>query len=322
MRPALAALATEHGGVFLRSEAVECGYTERELRTHTRHRGPWVVVRRGVYAERELWDRLDEDGRYLLRVRAAHLNLTQEAVLSHYSAAVLLGLPMRPRWRDLVHVTRPGVSGGRTEHGVKHHTAGYLPSELLVMDGLLVTGLARTAVDIGRESGFEDGVLATDAVRRLGARDEELRLTLRSMVCWPGITAARAAVEVSDPGAETVGESLLRLVVLELGIGRPETQYEVLDGDWRAVADLRVGRHLFEFDGRVKYRGRQRGGVSDLPPEEVIWLEKRREDRLRGLGYGVSRVVWDELFGPRREQTKQRLRREFQATVRRYGNAA
>jgi hypothetical protein len=318
----LAAIAASHGGVFRRSEAVDCGYSEREIRTQTRHRGPWVVVRRGVYAERETWEQLDDDGRYLLRVRAAHLNLTREAVLSHYSSGVVLGLPMRPRWRELVHVTRPGVTGGRTEHGVKHHPAGYRPGEIVVVDGLRVTGLARTAVDIGRESGFEDGLVAADAAKRLGALDEELAETLSGMSCWPGNTRARAAVELSDKGAQTIGESLLRLVVLELDIGRPQTQYEVVDGDWVAVADLRVGRHLFEFDGRVKYLGRERGGVSDLPPEEVIWLEKKREDRLRGLGYGVSRVVWDELFGPTRARTRQRLRGEYLSTLRRYGNVA
>jgi hypothetical protein len=321
MRPELNAAAAGQGGLFRRQDAIACGYTEREMRTCTGHGGEWVTVRRGVYVERTLWESLDEDGRYGLKVRAAHLNLRTDAVLSHHSAAVVWKMPLRPRWRDLVHVTRPGVTGGRTEHGVKHHPAGYRPAEVTVRHGLRVTGLARTAVDIGRESGFEDGVVACDAALRLGATHEELEEVLAPMTSWPHVARARAAVAVADQGAATIGESLTRLLVSELGIGVPETQFEVLDQGWRAVADLRVGRHLFEFDGKVKYVGRDRGGVADRPAEEVLWQEKRREDRLRSLGYGVSRVVWAELFGVRRQQAKSRLAGEYLQTLRRYQRA-
>ena len=58
---------------------------------------------------------------------------------------------------------------------------------------------------------------------------------------------------------------------------------------------------VIEFDGRVKY-GR---GADELDPfgrrrsgQEVLWQEKRREDRLRELGYEVVRVVWSELDSP------------------------
>jgi len=33
----------------------------------------------------------------------------------------------------------------------------------------------------------------------------------------------------------------------------------------------------------------------------------------------MSRIVWDDLWGLRRERTKIRLRREYAATVARYG---
>ncbi len=122
------------------------------------------------------------------------------------------------------------------------------------------------------------------------------------MTYWPHVTRARAAVEIADGGAQNVGESLLRLMVLELGIGRPETQYVVTEGSRRAEVDLRVGRHLFEFDGRVKYVDREHGGVADRPVTQVLWEEKQREDWLRRVygGHGMSRVVWDELFGDAR----------------------
>ena len=54
--PQLRALAARQGGVVTRRQCLAAGYTEVELRGLTAVHGPWVTVRRGVYAERELWD--------------------------------------------------------------------------------------------------------------------------------------------------------------------------------------------------------------------------------------------------------------------------
>jgi hypothetical protein len=323
MRPRLRAHAAAQGGLVTRKQALACGYTERELKTRTGHGGAWVVVRRGCYAERSLWDSFGEDGRYLLCVRAVALSACREGVLSHGSAAAAHGLPLRPRWRQLVHVTRPDVHGSRTEGGVKHHLGKLGDPDAVVVAGLVVTSLARTAVDVAREHGYEDGVVAVDAARRLGVPRPDLDAVLGPMANWPHVTVARAAVEVSDGGAQTIGESLLRLIVLELGLGVPQTQFRITEGGRWADVDLRLGRHLFEFDGRIKYRGREQGGVADRPPEEVVWLEKKREDWIRRAdgGYGMSRVVWSELFGPARRHTVRRLGEEVAQTWRRFGDA-
>jgi hypothetical protein len=322
MNPQLRALASCQGGVFTRAQAVSSGCSERELRTRAGARGDWVVVRRGAYVERAIWDLLDEDGRYRLMVRAVMLNTQAPAVPTHSSAAVFLGIPMRPHWRRLVHLTRPDVTGGRVEAGVSHHRSLLAPEDCIRVDGLVVSARARTAVDIGREFGFEDGVVAADAALRLGASRTELEEHVDRMRCWRGVTQSRAAVGAADGGAESIGETLLRLLLEELGMGRPETQVELSDGSRKARVDLRLRRHLFEFDGKVKYVGRAGGGVADRPVEQVVWEEKRREDWLRGLdgGYGMSRVVWADLLGQARAATKRRLARDIAASDRRYGH--
>jgi very-short-patch-repair endonuclease len=48
---------------------------------------------------------------------------------------------------------------------------------------------------------------------------------------------------------------------------------------------------VIEFDGKVKYRD----GDGD-----TLFQEKRREDRLRRLGYTVIRVTWSDLGRPER----------------------
>jgi hypothetical protein len=116
--PHLQAVALRQGGAFTRQQAVDAGCTERELKTRIGPHGDWTRVRRGAYADRRLWEDLDEAGRYRIRVHAAALTATEPAVVSHASAAAFLGFPMRPRWMSLVHLTRPGVSGGRVEGGV------------------------------------------------------------------------------------------------------------------------------------------------------------------------------------------------------------
>jgi hypothetical protein len=322
MNPQLRAVASRQGGVFTRAQAISCGCSERELRTRTGARGDWVVVRRGAYVERSIWEALDADGRYRLEVRAVMLNTQAPAVPTHSSAAVFLGFPMRPHWRRLVHVTRPDVTGGRVEAGVSHHRSLLTADDCVLVEGLVVSAPSRTAVDIGREFGFEDGVVAADAALRGGASRGELEGQVARMRCWPRITGARAAVDAADAGAESIGESLTRVLIEELGMGSPETQVELSDGSRKARVDLRLRRHLIEFDGKVKYVGRADGGFADRPVEQVVWEEKRREDWLRECdgGYGVSRVVWAELFGPAREVTKRRLAREIARSDRLYGH--
>lgn len=321
MRPALFALTTSQSGLLTRAQALDAGCSERELRTLTGPRGPLVTVRRGVYVDRRSWDPADPTTRYALRVRATVLACSRPAVPSHASAAALLGLPLRPHWCDLVHLSRTGEHGGRTVAGVKHHRAALAPSDLVRRDGLEMTSPARTALDIARELGPTDGVVACDAVLRTGTSPAELRAAYAAVSGWPGGTRARAAVDLADGGAENVAESLLRLLVLELGLGTPQTQFEVVASGRRAFVDLRLRRHLIEFDGKVKYLGARDGGVATTSPDEVVWREKQREDWLRTQGYGMSRVIWKELFGALREQTKARLRQDIQRSDRIYGPA-
>lgn len=208
----------------------------------------------------------------------------------------------------------------RVRAGIKHHQARCLIPLVEQVNGIPVLSPARTALDIAREDGFDAGVVILDAVRNRGTTLAELELQLEPMRHWPHIVAAREALAFSDPGAESVGESLLRILVDELRLDLPmETQFELRDSTGWARCDLRVGRHVFEFDGGIKYRSPERGGVAEVDGDLVLMAEKRRQDWVCGFQLGMSRVVWDDLWGIRRERTKARLRREFGATVERFG---
>jgi very-short-patch-repair endonuclease len=87
----------------------------------------------------------------------------------------------------------------------------------------------------------------------------------------------------------------------------------------RAVVDFLLDEApvVIEFDGRVKY-----GRDADEPDpfghrrsrEQVVWDEKRREDRLRELGYEVIRVIWSDLDSPR--ELAARIRRAVERSRR------
>lgn len=319
MRPALAAIASSQGGLVTRAQARAAGCRGPELRGLTAPSGPWVVVRRGVFVERPLWQSMSPIDQWRARDRAAHLATTVEHELSHDSAARLHELPLVLIRHELSHVSRPDVRGSRTEHGVKHHKSAVPSAGRLMIDGLPVTGRARTALDVGREHGLASGLAACDAAMRTGLARSAFDAELVAMAHWPGVVAARTAAELADPRAENAGESLARLLILELGIGDVEPQFALRLSGRTVWVDLRVGCHGFEFDGKLKYRSRAEGGVASRPAEDVVWDERQRERDVMAVGLGMSRLTWDDLFGTARERAKARLLNEYAVTAVRFG---
>ncbi|MEZ5097829.1 MAG: type IV toxin-antitoxin system AbiEi family antitoxin domain-containing protein [Nocardioides sp.] len=298
-RPALAAVAHGQFGLFTRGDALAAGYSSAEIRARVGPRGAWRVVRRGVYIPARQWDDAISDDQWWWRDVAAHLQMTAEHVLSHDSAARGHGLPLLRQSVPLLHVTRPGVGGSRTRHGVKHHLGRERPAVVVRRGGIGLTGLARTALDLAREHGFSAGVVALDAALRREATVRDVEMELARMTSWPFVMTARRAFAFADPAAESVGESLTRILLAELGLGPIETQFPVPVGDGVRWCDLRVGRHVFEFDGLVKYRSPADGGVASIDPAEVAFRDRRRDTEIGEHGLGISHVVWEDLFAGR-----------------------
>jgi len=319
MRTELATAAAAQSGVFTRAQARTAGYRGPEIRQLTSPGGEWIVLRRGAFAEREYWESLDPYREQPLALaRAVHLSLEVEHVMSHDSAAHAWGLPLVLPAHRLIHVTRPGVGGSRTEHGVKHHLARP-PEGLFVASGLPVTSVARTALDLAREHGRLSGLAACDKALRLGATPADFEAVITSMWSWRHVTRVREAARAADPGAETPGETLTRDLVVQLGAGLPITQFPVEVSHGTAWCDLILGCHVIEFDGRRKYRPTDQGGDARGDPAEVIWKEKVRERDVTSHGLGISRVFWDDAMPSARQRTLARLHTEYDATCRRFG---
>jgi predicted transcriptional regulator of viral defense system len=293
---------------LLTSDLTRAGYSPTELARLSRT-GGLVHLRRGAWLAEEP---ADDVVRHRLLI-AATLDLTADAVVSHGSAAVLHGLPSFETLTR-VHLTR---SDGRGKlRGYVHlHVAPVDASELVVLDGVAVTSLARTVVDLARALPFAEAVATGDAALRLGLAAEDLDEALSRAGRRPGIGGARRVAAFADGRSESVGESLSRVVLHRLGLAPTTLQLEVFDPGGRFVGRSDFGwedrRTLGEFDGRVKYGRSLR---SDQPVEDVLWSEKQREDELRDLGWQLARWTWWHLEHER--VLEARLRRALQRGTR------
>jgi hypothetical protein len=170
--------------------------------------------------------------------------------------------------------------------------------------------LERTALDLAREYGYQQGVVTADAALRMGADRRLMRTWTESMEDWPASREMKAVVAFADGGAQSPGESLTRIAVAEAGLPAPQSQFEIRDGDFVAFVDLVIPELMLalEFDGRIKYRRTRDSADPVIDDGDIVWAEKQREDRIRELGYDVIRVIWDYLFGARRVILLRRLR--------------
>jgi hypothetical protein len=247
--------------------------------------------------------------------------MRRDWVASHDSSAHEHGLPILEAPDPHVHITRPGFTGAWTKNGVKHHLARFSPEQVVEFEGIRGLDLARTAVDIAREHGTPYGEIACDAALRRGATRSQLAAAVAPMDHWPYVERTRSAVAFADPGAESLVESLGRILVAALGIQDMETQFPAMLEDGRVVwGDIRIGCHLFECDGKAKYRPVADGGLAERTASEVVWEEKKRERALHRIGLGTSRIIFEDYWNPRRDVVLARMRAEYDDTVALFGS--
>jgi len=280
--------------IRLTAQLLATGLSADELH-RLRRSGELERVRRGAYAPPAPDPAPEEAHRRLLA--AVLRQSSAESVVSHVSAAVLHGLPV---WRSslaVVHLTRPRTGGGRVRAGCELHTSLLQPSEVVALDGVRVTSLARTVADLARTLPLDQAVAAGDAALRRGLPLADVIGVLDGCRGWPGVGRARRAAGLLDGRSESAGESASRVRMHEAGLPAPVPQYEVYDGLGHLVGRADFGweeqRVLGEFDGRVKYGRLLRSG-RDV--EEIVYREKLREDALRDLGWRMARWTWPDLY--------------------------
>jgi hypothetical protein len=259
-------------------------------------------VRRGYFRPAAVPLTVSDD--YRLRIHAAAAARREPMVICDESAAELWGAPLMREDTRLVHVNRPGKAR-RTSAGVLVHRRDLADADVVEVDGLRVMSQEWTAIMLAAKLPLPRVLLPLDHLvatlnpdpagdpRAAGVIDRLLSLIPTGM---RGGGKARLALQVADARSGSAGESLSRGQMHLLRVPMPELQVPFSRGGGMAGADVvdfdwpELGR-FGEFDGKGKYfRADIAGG---RPPEEVLWEEKLREDRIRQHRPFAVRWGWD-----------------------------
>ena len=265
--------------------------TPEEIR-HRLDRGALTRFRRGGYGA--VLEESPEE-RHLRLMLATVPLVDGESVFSHTSAAVLHGLPVRLVSLQQATMIRRTSGHGNGTRNLRVRNTRLAANQVMDVEGLRVTTLARTVCDQARLEPFEWGVASADAALRMGLSIEELRFELFRFPRLFGIRRAQQVLRFADGAAESPGESLSRVQMARLGIPEPILQFEIFDENGELVARTDFGwpEHglVGEMDGETKYGELLKPNEK---PSHVIMREKQREQRLRRLGWWPVRWGWAE----------------------------
>lgn len=261
-------------------------------------RGELVRLRSGAYVRATIWASLTSDERIRLEVAAAQAVHRGDFIASHRSAAALWGLPRVRRHDDLVHQRVSRTTGSRTEHGIRKHAVEDVDLHLTTIDGIPVTDVDRTVLDLAATEPFSAAVAAADWALRNHTTKERLRVCLEEWNPRRARSRVQRVIEFADGAAQGPGESISRVQIFEEGLTMPVLQQRFddhlgligfVDFYWPDF-DL-----IGEFDGLLKYR--EERVMAGRSAGEVVSDEKIREDRLRATERRprVTRWVWATL---------------------------
>jgi putative AbiEi antitoxin of type IV toxin-antitoxin system len=286
---------------FTRAECLASGVTSSQLNRAV-GRGEVTRIVSGLYALTSRWDAREPWHRHLDIAEAA-ARTTPDAIVSHASAAALLGLPMPPR--PPTRATMTLLDDRRTSEGDswRRFHRGHTPPEHVVIDhGRPHLIHSRTVIDCIRDMRPGDALAVLDAALGAGlVSGSELMEMRRHQRRWPGIAAADSILRLGDGRRETWLESssAWAMARLELPPGIP--QVVVCDAAGRFIGRVDVlwpelGL-VGEADGKAKYM--MGANPARLPDEELVSRAMRaqeiREEGLHGVGLQVFRWGPEQL---------------------------
>jgi very-short-patch-repair endonuclease len=266
----LAALARRQHGVVSLAQLLDLGLSLKgiaeRVRTGRLHR-----IHRGVYAVSPAPLRVE--GYWL----AAVLACGPGAVLSHRSAAELWEL--RPSAATTIDVTVPSRAGRAKRRGIKVHRSSRLaPEETLVRDGIPVTTVARTVLDLA-------DVLQTQALKRaIDEAEYRGRFDLTSLTAVvqnnPGRRGAKLLALAKEPAQRTRSDLEIDFLAFcrrhrlpRPIVGASVAGYEV-DFVWPEA------RLIVETDGLAAHRTRR-----------AFEDDRKRDRRTLRAGYNTVRLT-------------------------------
>ncbi|OBC01272.1 hypothetical protein A5784_18830 [Mycobacterium sp. 852013-50091_SCH5140682] len=220
------------------------------------------------------------------RAEAAWLFSGRQATLAGLSAAALYGT----RWIDPAEPAEFYRRNGKPVPGILVHRDELLDDETRLFTGIPVTTPARTAFDLGRRPGRDEAVIRLDALAQatfVTAADVDPLLPRHPGV--RGLVQLRDVLTLMDGGAESPQETRTRLVLVDAGLPKPQTQI-VVPGDFGGRKHARIDMGYKEFKIGVEYEGAQHWTDPRVRANDID-----RYAELAALGWLIIRVGADLL---------------------------
>lgn len=281
----LAGLARHQHGLIVRRDALEAGLSRHEIQ-HLVAAGRWGRVAPGVYAVNGTPDT------WRSRVLAACLAAGPDALASHRTAAAVWGLEgFEPP--DIVDLTVPRGRGPQVPETRLHRCRTFALAGGTTHDGIPVTGLARTLLDLAAsERNPQIALRALDSARRRPHRIPwaalEECLAAHSRPGFRGVSTMRALLglrhgtEPSDSHMEAVMFDLL----VGAGLPRPALRHWVTVHGTRYRLDVAYPGPMvdIECDGKAHHL-----------TEAAFEADAIRDAELTLASWLIIRVTWDRL---------------------------
>ncbi len=253
----------------------------------------------GVFIATDVWDALTPPEQHLARARAIAPRLREGSVFSHATAAMIHGWPWLGSTEERVHVLDPAARVIQHRSGVVRHPGAQRPQPgPVAFDGVPVASALDTAVVLATTIDHHVAAVAVDAAVRSGTlTTDQLRAAVPQRPTRGSVRAA-SVIDALDPRHESVGESFAAARFVQLGLPPWTSQASIRHPDgtvdrvdfWFPTLGV-----VIEFDGRQKYVDPSM--LDGRDPGDVLWAEKRREDRIRARPEvrTVIRVTWWHL---------------------------
>ncbi|MGW0159984.1 hypothetical protein ACWDUN_11735 [Mycobacterium sp. NPDC003323] len=255
--------------IFLGREALGEGMPRQTLRQW------YKPIFRGVYTGKRVVPTLAD------RAMAAWLTSDRTGVITGVAASALHGAD----WVDDTEPIEILTGQRRRQPGLHVRMDRIRPDEWTMLDGIPVATRARTAFDLGRYQPRSQAIGRLDALMRAAPFDRyEVAALMGRYKAVRGVRQLRELLPLVDPGAASLKESWLRLLLMDNGFPRPQTQIPVYDVDGRVFAYVDMGWQ--EIGLGVEYDGDQHRTTR---PQYVKDL--RRLPKIRARGIEVIRVI-------------------------------
>lgn len=259
--------------------------------------GTLIRLTRGIYAPA---DEIPLDQQHLRRAAALASTHRRSAVLSHESAALVHGLPLPSSDPGRVHLTVPLPASGRRTPHLHLHAAPLDADDVMVVDGLAVTSLHRTVLDLTCTMSYAWAVVVADHALARGVPRAVLLDAAAGAGRRAGIRQSRRVLAFADGRAQSPAESASRVSIARAGLPAPILQHTVVGPHGViAITDFGWPGHglVGEVDGKTKYTRLLRDGET---AGDAVLADKRREEAIRQAGWWISRWGWSEAWDAER----------------------